>query len=70
MSRVYLVVKRKKKKEPFVLVLDAYQDKKKSKAKVESLNHDTKKGVWYTIEKFDIVDSEEEDKLINKEDSK
>lgn len=60
MSRVYLVVKHKKKKEPFVVVLDAFQDKHKAKAKAESLDHDTKKNVWHTIEKFDIVDIEKE----------
>lgn len=56
--RVYLLVKHKKKKEPFVVVLSAFKDKHKAKAKAEEMDHDTKKGVWHTIEKFDITDWE------------
>lgn len=59
MNRVYLVVRHKKKKEPFVIVLQAYQDKHKAKAKADELDIDKKKD-WHTIEKFDVVDCEDD----------
>ena len=59
--RVYLVVKHRKK-EDNPIVLHAYQDKKKAKAKSDELDNAVptkkKKKIWHTIEKFDVVDTE------------
>lgn len=58
-ERVYLVVRHKKKKEPFIIVLQAYKDKHKAKAKCDELDTDKKIKSWHTIEKFDVVDEED-----------